>query len=126
MKKAPVLVLVMLALLLASPLAGYAGRTRVSIGANLWLGPPVWWGYHGWGPRFYAGAPVVVGPWYPYYYYPAPPVAIQQQPPVHAQPEPQQSDYWYYCQNPQGYYPYVQSCPGGWMKVVPQTTPPQQ
>ena len=34
-----------------------------------------------------------------------------------------QSDYWYYCQNPQGYYPYVNSCPGGWMKVVPQPPP---
>jgi hypothetical protein len=29
--------------------------------------------------------------------------------------------YWYYCQNPQGYYPDVNNCPGGWMKVVPTT-----
>jgi hypothetical protein len=25
---------------------------------------------------------------------------------------------------PQGYYPYVKSCPGGWMRVVPDTVPP--
>ena len=24
---------------------------------------------------------------------------------------------WYYCNNPQGYYPYVRTCPGGWQKV---------
>ena len=36
--------------------------------------------------------------------------------------EPQQS-YWYYCQDPQGYYPYVRNCPGGWQQVLP--TPPQ-
>ena len=24
---------------------------------------------------------------------------------------------WYYCNKPQGYYPYVRTCPGGWEKV---------
>ena len=33
--------------------------------------------------------------------------------------EPEQPFYWYYCQDPQGYYPYVESCPSGWMRVVP-------
>lgn len=32
--------------------------------------------------------------------------------------------YWYYCNDPQGYYPYVKSCPLGWQKVAP-TVPPQ-
>ena len=40
------------------------------------------------------------------------------------QPAQDQDSYWYYCENPQGYYPYVKSCPGGWMKVVPETAPP--
>ena len=31
--------------------------------------------------------------------------------------------YWYYCQNPPGYYPYVQYCYGPWQPVPP--TPPQ-
>ena len=26
----------------------------------------------------------------------------------------------------QGYYPYINSCPGGWMKVVPETAPPSR
>lgn len=34
---------------------------------------------------------------------------------------------WYYCQNPAGYYPYVQNCAGGWQPVPmvpPGTLPP--
>jgi hypothetical protein len=86
------------------------------------------WGY-GWGPRFYWGGSVAVWPfpyfYYPYYYpyYASPPVVIQQQPQVYSEPV-QQPYYWYYCQNPQGYYPYVKSCPGGWMKVEPHVAPP--
>jgi hypothetical protein len=51
---------------------------------------------------------------------------IQQQPQEYIQqsPAPQQQGYWYYCQNPQGYYPYVKECPAGWLQVVPQPTPP--
>jgi hypothetical protein len=36
--------------------------------------------------------------------------------------EPEQTYYWYYCSNPEGYYPYIKSCPGGWAKVVPTPT----
>jgi hypothetical protein len=28
------------------------------------------------------------------------------------------SNYWY-CRNPAGYYPDVQTCPSGWLQVVP-------
>jgi hypothetical protein len=52
----------------------------------------------------------------------APPVYIQQQ-----QPQPQQQaapqpqiNYWHYCRNPEGYYPYVKKCPDGWLQVAPQ------
>ena len=89
------------------------------------------WGYYRrpWGPRwgvnFRWGGPLWWGPGFaPYGFFAPPPVVVQQQPPVYVQPEPQQTDYWYYCQNPQGYYPYIKSCPGGWMRVVPETTPP--
>ena len=89
------------------------------------------WGYHRrhWGPRwgFHFGwrGPGWWGAWaVPFGYYAPPPVIVQQQPPVYVQPEPQKFEYWYYCQNPQGYYPYIKSCPGGWMRVVPETTPP--
>lgn len=44
-------------------------------------------------------------------------------PPVYEQQPPQ--PYWYYCQNPGGYYPYVQQCPNGWLQVVPDARPAQ-
>ncbi len=31
------------------------------------------------------------------------------------------SSFWYYCANSKMYYPYVQQCPTGWLKVVPPT-----
>ena len=37
-------------------------------------------------------------------------------------PSSEPSQYWSYCQDPEGYYPYVPDCPGGWIPVVP--TPP--
>lgn len=80
-----------------------------------------------WGPRIYA----YPGWWWPYPYsysypYPSyqPPPEVIEQPPAYSEPEQQQPDYWYYCRNPQGYYPYIKSCPGGWMQVRPNLTPP--
>jgi len=66
---------------------------------------------------------------YPFYYSPAVvlappstlPVFIQQEQPQTVQP---QANYWHYCQNPEGYYPYVRNCPGGWQQIAPQ--PPAQ
>jgi len=49
-----------------------------------------------------------------------PPVYVQRQDVVNVQAQPQASNYWHYCRNPEGYYPYVKSCPGGWLQVVPQ------
>jgi len=60
----------------------------------------------------YGYAPVVAAPVAP------PPVYIQRQDVVQAQP--QSSNYWHYCRNPEGYYPYIKSCPKGWLQVVPQ------
>lgn len=34
---------------------------------------------------------------------------------------PPPAAYWYYCEAARGYYPYIAQCPGGWMRVVPQT-----
>jgi hypothetical protein len=83
-----------------------------------------WHGYYrGWGPGIFWGVPIVVGPLlYPFGRYPSPPVVVQQ-PPVYVQPQQEDAAYWYYCENPKGYYPYVSSCPSGWMKVVPNTNP---
>ncbi len=72
---------------------------------------------------------IVVTPWPRYYYDPPAPVIIQtvpryNPPEVYIQqtPPPEQG-YWYYCESARAYYPYVKECPGGWMKVVPQTSP---
>lgn len=82
-------------------------------------------GWHGgWYGGWYApyGYPYGYAPPVPYTY--APPVVIQRaEPQVYIQQQPQQQ-YWYWCQDAKGYYPYVQQCPAGWMQVVPQATPP--
>lgn len=80
---------------------------------------------------FYWGAPVwprayYYDPYYPPYYPPAivtvpppsPPVYIERSPPVSNQQQ-LPSGYWYYCSNPEGYYPYVNDCPTGWRQVDP-------
>ena len=79
-------------------------------------------GHHDGGPRVsihgYFGFPYYYSyRHYPYYYpyaYPEPYINI----------EPQQTYYWYYCQDSKGYYPYIASCPGGWTRVVPTPPPP--
>ncbi|MGZ5050741.1 MAG: hypothetical protein ACXWAS_06755 [Methylobacter sp.] len=84
---------------------------------------------------FYFGAPLYPYPYYrdpfyyPYYYPPqiitvpvTPPVYIQQPPPASQQ---YPSGYWYYCHNPQGYYPYVKECPNGWQQVDPVPPSPR-
>src|SRR5262245_1082831 len=58
-------------------------------------------------PPLVVGPPVVLAP---------PPVAPA--PPVFLQ---QNSQFWYYCQNPAGEYPSVPECASGWMQVVPQS-----
>jgi hypothetical protein len=42
--------------------------------------------------------------------------------PPPTQQQPAQAQSWYHCDNPQGYYPYVQSCGSGW-RQVPATPP---
>ena len=89
----------------------YYGRAR-------WRG-----GYwrHGWYGRRLAWWWIVGGFWYPY---PAPiypyPVYVPAAPPVYSGPPPTQ--YWYFCSNPRGYYPYVTSCRVAW-RPVPVTPP---
>jgi hypothetical protein len=31
---------------------------------------------------------------------------------------------WFYCDNPKGYYPYIQTCVSGWQRVSPFAPPP--
>ena len=81
-----------------------------------WRGPAVFVG-----PRFVVGGPAF---YYPRPYVYAPPVVLAAPPVVVAAPAPpvytQSAQYWYYCQNPAGYYPSVPQCPSGWLQVAPQ------
>jgi len=64
-------------------------------------------------------APVVAAP---VYAPPPAPVYAPQPAPVVA-PAPAPAQYWYYCEKPAGYYPYVPQCPSAWQKVP--ATPPR-
>jgi hypothetical protein len=62
----------------------------------------------------------------PYYYYP-PPVVYAPPPVYYTPPAPTyvapQAQTWYYCDNPQGYYPYVSVCAAGWRQVPASPSP---
>jgi hypothetical protein len=95
-------------------------------------------GYHGGRVGVYIGAPVL-GFGYPYYGYPGyayggygvygpstmivttpaqPPVYIEQQ--GAAATGPASDGNWYYCHNPDGYYPYVKQCADVWQRIPAQ------
>lgn len=73
--------------------------------------------------------------YYPPAYYPQQQVIVQapayvEQSDQYAPPPPapryapqapasEGNNWWYHCSRPNGYYPYVSSCPGGWQKVSP-------
>jgi hypothetical protein len=86
---------------------------------------------HGWHDGRYAWWWVTGGFWYfypvPIYPYPTyvpPAVIVQQPPPVPTGLPPAQ--FWYFCDNPQGYYPYVAACDTPWREVpaTPQQSAP--
>ena len=68
-------------------------------------------GHHGFHRRFGLGATFIFAPYRGYYPYYAPSRRYTQ---------PQ---YWYYCTDPQGYYPYVTNCRAAWLPVVPHGPP---
>lgn len=130
MKKFCLLSAIALMTLITSQFAiAHGGRfDHFSLGINLGY-PGFYGGYGGYGfydpffyPPFYGGYPVVVPIAPPVVVPPTPPVYIQQQMPAVTQP---QTQYWYYCINPEGYYPYVKQCPGGWLHVDPRPTTQQ-
>jgi len=98
---------------------GYHGGFYARPNVGLYFGGPYGYGgygYGGYGYPYYAPPAVVTVPV-------APPVYIQQAPPA---PVAQQTQpgYWYYCNNPKGYYPYVKECTTNWQPVEP--TPPSR
>ena len=106
---------------------GYSGGHGIGHGGGHFRGHHG--GYHGGGHAFFG---LGYWPWYypplysyyPYPYYPYYPqtYAVPTSPPVYVErgDEQQSAYWWYYCANPQGYYPYVKQCPGGWQRVSPE------
>jgi hypothetical protein len=94
-------ILLLVALLVASTSALAHSRSRVTLGLHF-------------------GFPVYYSPWYypPPVYYPYPAVVVPPSPPVYVERD-RPEDWWYYCDQSKGYYPYVKECPGGWQRVSP-------
>jgi len=113
--------------LLAAALGGsnaWADHYHGRVGVGVVIGGPGYWGYPS--PYYYPPYPP-----YPYSYAPVAPVVVAPAaPPVYIeQGQPQQSEQqptndWFYCRKPDGYYPYVKECPGGWQRVAPH--PPSE
>lgn len=86
------------------------------------------WRYHHplWGWGWWSHEP---GPFYPPAVVHVPPqiIVVPQQPQTYVQRQQEQSPpqfVWYWCTDPQGFYPYIQQCKSAWMKVIPEMTPP--
>jgi hypothetical protein len=94
-------------LVASSATPALAWRARVFVGPGIVVGPPV-----------LVGPPVVVAPSYPA------PVVVEPAPVHQEQPQTAARQYWYYCQDPAGYYPYVKECPRGWQPVSPTPSAP--
>jgi len=88
----------------------------------------------GWNVGFYGTWPWYYSPWYFGYAVPVLPATLYVDTPPPVQyiemnqpanpPIDVQPNLWYYCSNPQGYYPYVRNCSTSWQSVPAQ--PPQQ
>jgi hypothetical protein len=95
-------------------------HNRYNFGFNLGYYSPAYYGYRPYGYRYrsYYRSPYYG---YPSYYQRALPstqiVYVQREEIKPVQP---QANYWHYCRNPEGYYPYVKKCPEGWLQVAPQ------
>jgi hypothetical protein len=103
--------------------------SRPRVGVDVWVGPRPW-PYYGYGPRYvYPGWPYppAYPPTYPAYpstIYVPPPVVVSPPPVVYVErateAESPPSGYWYWCVEPQGWYPEVADCPAGWQPVPPR------
>jgi hypothetical protein len=81
-----------------------------------WHGRNGWWWFAG-GAWYFYTAPIYPYPGYVSDYY------YDDQDNYNPGPAAGAAPYnWYYCQNPPGYYPYIQSCNGPW-QPVPATPP---
>ena len=93
-------------------------------GLGLYLGGPGYWGWGAWPYPYAASYPVYSGYAASYPVYSTADVGASGSY-ISAAPDPaaNAANYWYYCTDPAGYFPYVQNCSRAWMQVVPQNLP---
>ncbi|SNS86599.1 hypothetical protein SAMN06265795_10826 [Noviherbaspirillum humi] len=126
MKKRFAALLLGVPLLASLPGPTWAHGHRHGARVGVYVGPAYGWG---WYPR----------PYYPYAYVYPPVAVLPATPPVYVEqaqtapgaagdvssaPPGMQPGYWYYCGSPDGYYPYVKECSGGWRAVTPAPAQP--
>ncbi len=107
---------------------GHGGHIHSRVYFGVGVGPG-YWGPSYWGPSYYYPRPAYYPPYAPVIINQTPPVYVEQTPTVApvvapvapAAPAVSSNNYWYYCAASRAYYPYVKTCPAGWMKVLPQT-----
>lgn len=98
----------------------HGNHFRARVGVGVYIGPGFVYGY----PRYGYPAPY----YYPGYYPPvvaSSPQYIEQGPDGNPVVVPEDAGapaqtWWYRCDSPPGYYPYVKDCPGGWQQVPAQ------
>ncbi|MFZ1548265.1 MAG: hypothetical protein WAT12_14410 [Candidatus Nitrotoga sp.] len=120
----------------------YSGGWNRGGRVGIYLGAPIGFSY-GYNPYSYYRAPFYGVPYsYPPAYYPSVPtyypmvqpvpmtyVERSDEPQIGTQEAPNdssqdtQESWWYYCVDAKAYYPYVNQCPGGWLRVAPQPAP---
>lgn len=109
---------------------GHSGHHYGGARVGVFIGAPVlgfglpYYGSPGYGyaPYGYSGYGYA-----PYGYYgPATAVITPSAPPIYIEQGsvnatgPAADGYWYYCSNPDGYYPYVRQCSSGWQQIPSQ------
>lgn len=119
-------IIIYFVLLFSSSVWAHGRHSHINLGFGIGGYYPGFYGPSFYGPSFYGYPAFGYDPFFyrPYYSYPptvvmpvTPPVYIQQEQSRTAEP---QTNYWHYCRDPEGYYPYVKRCPDGWLKVAPQ------
>jgi hypothetical protein len=112
------------------------GRWHGGARVGIYVGAPIRFNY-GYYPYSYYGAPFYGTPYYssaPAYYPPvqsAPMIYTERSdiPQINSHEAPinsaqvAQGDWWYFCADAKAYYPYVNQCPEGWLRVAPQSPP---
>ena len=101
------------------PVHGSVHGPRVGIVIGTPHYRPYWGpGWYGYDPFWRPYPPVMVSP--PVVVTPPPPTVYIERPPEPAVPASPAAGYWYWCKNPQGWYPEVTDCPQGWESVTPR------